>query len=190
MAADPRPAVGRDATPTPPDVGQTSLGAVLRLQTDPVIQGARWVHCLGSPRLRRSLEGAGMAVWPAVPGLATEALDLVPVQAVVLEEAALESGPWSGALGDVAPELAQQIAGVIERAGQLNAPVYWLSTTPEREDEGAGQDKSDRILVDLARVLVVAPRTPLFVGDPEGAPPSRLVSLLREHVGAELQKAE
>lgn len=180
MSTDQRPAVGREATPPPPNIGQSSLGSILRLGSEPGLQDRRWVHCLGSPLLRRSLEKAGLSVWPAVPGLAVEALDLVPVQAVVIEEAALESGPWAGASGDVAPDLAQQIADLIERGGQLEAPVYRLSTALENREAGEGQPAV--LPVDLSGALLVAPGTPLFDGGPEGAPPTRLLRCLRDHL--------
>lgn len=180
MSTDQRPTVGREATPTPSNAGQSSLGTILRLETDPVIRGTRWVHCLGTPRLRRSLEEAGLAVWPAAPGLATEALDLVPVQAVVVEEAALENGPWAGARGDAAPDLARQIVGMIERAAQLETPVYWLSAAST--DREAQDDQPAVRQVDLASVFLIAPGTPLFEGDPEGAPSTRLLRCLRQHV--------
>lgn len=181
MADESTPVAGRAATPPPPNTGQSTLGAVLGLSGDPQLQTRRWVHGLMTPGLARDLRSRGIEVFPAVPGLAAESIGVVPARALVIEDAALETGPWAGAGDDTAPELAEQIAELLAQCAELAVPVLRVSAT----EDGLGPwDEESTLAGALGSAVVIAPGSAMFDGTPEGAPSSLLVTALREHVAA------
>lgn len=197
MTDDTTPVAGRAATPPPPNTGQSTLGAVLDLAREPQLQSRRWVHGIVTSRLRAELDAQGIDVFPAVPGLAVESLRLVPARALVVQDEALQTGPWAGTGEEHAPELAEQLEELVSLAAAEAVPVYRVSCAApaQRPEDAEATEDSDGSEVSeapedaeatgiagaLAAAALIAPGTDLFEGTPEGAPASRLVTVLREH---------
>lgn len=166
---DPAPAVGRAATPAPPNQGSSSLGRVLGIQPRLASQSPLTVLGLCTAEGRSLLRSFNVEVFPAVPGLFAESMDLMRPAACILEAPALNRGPWAGCLSDSAPDLADQIRTAISRAVEGNIPVYWVDA----------QHLPPSDLIPSDAVLPVVPGSVLYDGVEEGAPASRVVRALR-----------
>ncbi|WP_315279471.1 hypothetical protein [Kocuria carniphila] len=163
--------VGRESTPEPPGVGSSTLGQVLQLNELNEYTGRRGVVVLSSAGKRSAMRKDGFSVFPAVPGLISETLRILRPGAFVLDGNALDEGPWAGAMTDAAPELLAELTEAVETARDLKLPIYWLGEVPADPEHP---------LVPLAEhLLVVTPGSELYEGTVEGAPPSRLVRVLR-----------
>lgn len=186
--------VGRSATPPPPNVGSSTLGRALRLDTNPRITGR--LHILGvvAPDLFELLTDAAGPLFPAVPGLAEETVAAVPWRCVVVDEDALSHGAWSGVLEDHASDLRAELVRFLEKACATNRPVYWLRRRTPYE-RSAGADAGDSLWtpedpglpgVPCPRAILVTPGSPMAEGAEEGARPSAVVGVLREALDASL----
>lgn len=176
--------VGRAATPAPPNVGSSTLGEVLRLSLAPRFVQQEHVLTVVSPRLFGALEEIA-PVFPAVPGLAGEALEKLNVRCLVVEETALLEGVWAGYPESFGTELRTELLGLFEQARTSGTPAYWVrsASAAEAVDPG-GQEPGEQTpgLPDLPcpDAVLIAAGTPMGVGTEEGASPSRLVAVLRK----------
>lgn len=185
MATDHKVKVGRAATPPPPNVGSSSLGKVLQLGADPAFVNCKHVLCLSSPSVRQRLFDAGFSVFPLVPGLAVEAVDMLTVRAVVIEEDSLSAGVWSGTLTDVAPELKSELEHVLVKMRKAHVPVYWLRDTPvipAEADDGGEMERAGIEDLPCPQGILIAPGSAMFQGTEEGAAPSTLVACLKDSI--------
>lgn len=182
MSSENAPLVGRAATPEPPNVGQDSLGLVMGLGQDPRLQSRRWVHAIATPDLLRALQSYDLDVFPAVPGLAVEALLALPVHTLVVEDSALERGPWASVGSGIAPELDEQLAELVSTCRVRTVPV--LRVHGREVQQNAEHEDDSPFARILDGVVTVAPGSAMFKGAEEGAPASRLVAALRSYVSS------
>lgn len=166
--------VGREATPEPPGLGSSTLGEVLKLDELDEYSGRRGLIVLSDAGGRRALRSHGFNVFPAVPGLINQSLHVLRPGALVLDVEALDGGPWAGTGTEAAPELLAELAGAVSTARELGLLVYWLG-------EVTGESEHPLTAV-TEHALVVMPGSELYEGAVEGAPPSRLVRVLRTMV--------
>lgn len=176
--------VGRDATPVPPNVGSSTLGDVLRLSRAPHFVQQEYILTVVSPRLFGSLEEIA-PVFPAVPGLIGEAVERLNVRCLVVEEAAVVEGVWAGYLESFGSELRTELLCLFEQVRTSGIPIYWVRSASFAEAMGSGNqepEEEDAGLPDLPcpDAILIAAGTSMGVGTEEGAPSSRLVSVLRK----------
>lgn len=179
-------AVGRAATPPPPNVGSSTLGHILKLGTDPRFANRRQVLGVLTPQLFERLAEAIGPVLPAVPGLAQEAISSVPVRCVIIDEDALRRGVWSGVLEKHAADLRDELQRFLGAAVGAGHPVYWLRR--RRLEQPTGTSGTDGTVcrtddaglpeVPCPQALLVAPGSRMACGTEEGARPSLIVRTL------------
>lgn len=184
MSSESRPLVGRAATPAPPNLGASSLGKVLRLATAPrYIRGEHILTVVG-PQLFDGLERRVGPVFPAVPGLAVEALEKLAVRCLVVEETALTRGVWAGIQAEHGEDLRNELLALFERVHAAGAPAYWVrdGSCLVRTEHGDDFDPEIPGLPGLPfpDAVLVSSRSPMGLGLEEGARPTQLVSVLRE----------
>lgn len=176
-------AVGRAATPPPPNAGSSSLGAALRLATLPRYALQEHILAIVRPALFAELEDRVGPVFPAVPGLAGESLRELSVRCLVVEEAALKGGPWAGVLEHHGAELRDELLELFDLARGSGTRVFWVRARPF-SPAAAGADGEAEPTAGLPELpcpegVLVAPGSAMGVGPEEGAAPTRLVSVLR-----------
>lgn len=185
MGSEPTPLVGRAATPAPPNIGASSLGTVLRLGNDPRFTRKEHILTVVGPRLFSELERRVGPVFPALPGLAAEAFEKLDVRCLVVEETALARGVWAGVLKEHSTDLGSELIQLFESAGAAGVPTYWVrdGSCPVRT-ESAGDSGQQEVPgmpeLPFPKAVLVSPGSPMGVGSPEGARPTRLVSVLQE----------
>lgn len=177
-------AVGRAATPPPPNVGSSSLGAALRLETAPRYALREHILAVVRPALFAELADHVGPPFPAVPGLAAEALRKLSVRCLVVEEAALMSGPWAGALEQHGADLRGELLALFDLARDSGTRVFWVRTRPSSSSARAEDGDRAEATAGLPELpcpdgVLVAPDSAMGIGPEEGARPSRLVSVLR-----------
>ena len=184
MKSKPSVLVGRAATPVPPNVGSSTLGEALRLSRAPHLAQREHVLTVVSPRLFEALEEVA-PVFPAVPGLTSEAVEKLNVRCLVVEEAALLQGVWAGYPESFGTELRTELLDLFEQVRTSGIPAYWVRSASAAETAGPGEQEPEEQAPGLPDLpcpdaVLIAAGTPMGVGTEEGAPPSRLVAVLRK----------
>lgn len=185
MGSKSRPLVGRAATPAPPNVGASSLGTAVRLATAPRFTREEYILTVTSPRLFARLERQVGPVFPAVPGLAGEALEKLTVRCLVVEETALSRGVWTGVLEKHGADLSSELVELFERTRAAGVPAYWVrdsscSVRTVHDGDSEQQETAGLPGLPFPQAMLVSPESPMGAGSVEGARPTRLVSVLRE----------